>query len=321
MLALLYMAIYARMTRNNLLETLGEDYIRTARAKGLSERDVIFKHGLRASLTPIVTLFGLDVALLVGGAIITESRLQLQGLGWLAINGVRNQELPTVLGVVLLTAAAVAIMNLVVDIVYAFFDPRVRYCVTRGSLGEPSGFPGSQVVFSGVRSRHMSSETPLLDVRDLTVRFNTRDGVVQAVSDLSFTLHRGETLGVVGESGSGKSVSSLAIMGLLNPAYTDMSGEVRFEGKNLLGLKNDELRKVRGRDISMIFQDPFACLHPMYRVGRPDRRGRPRPREGVEQAGERARRRAARRRSASPMRAAAPATSRISSRAACGSAR
>ena len=87
MLALLYMAIYARMTRNNLLETLGEDYIRTARAKGLSEREVIFKHGLRASLTPIVTLFGLDVALLVGGAIITESVFNIQGLGWLAING------------------------------------------------------------------------------------------------------------------------------------------------------------------------------------------------------------------------------------------
>ena len=83
MLALLYMAIYARMTRNNLLETLGEDYIRTARAKGLSERQVIFKHGLRASLTPIVTMFGLDIALLVGGAIITESVFNLQGLGWL----------------------------------------------------------------------------------------------------------------------------------------------------------------------------------------------------------------------------------------------
>jgi peptide/nickel transport system permease protein len=126
-LALLYIAIYARMTRNNLLETLGEDYIRTARAKGLSERDVIFKHALRASLTPIVTLFGLDVALLVGGAIITESVFNLQGLGWLAITSALNQDLPTVLGVVLLTATAVAIMNLVVDIVYAFLDPRVRY--------------------------------------------------------------------------------------------------------------------------------------------------------------------------------------------------
>ncbi len=78
------MAIYARLTRNNLLETLGEDYIRTARAKGLSERKVILKHGLRASLTPIVTIFGLDIALLVGGAIITESVFNIQGLGWLA---------------------------------------------------------------------------------------------------------------------------------------------------------------------------------------------------------------------------------------------
>ena len=75
------------MTRDNLLETLGEDYIRTARAKGLSERQVIFKHGLRASLTPIVTMFGLDIALLVGGAVITESVFNIQGLGYLAING------------------------------------------------------------------------------------------------------------------------------------------------------------------------------------------------------------------------------------------
>jgi peptide/nickel transport system permease protein len=126
-LALLYMAIYARLTRNNLLETLGEDYIRTARAKGLSERTVIFKHGLRASLTPIVTIFGLDVALLVGGAIITESVFNFQGLGWLAFNGANTQDLPTVLGVVMCTAIAVAVMNLVVDIAYAFLDPRVRY--------------------------------------------------------------------------------------------------------------------------------------------------------------------------------------------------
>jgi peptide/nickel transport system permease protein len=126
-LAMLYAAFYARMTRNNLLETLGEDYIRTARAKGLSEREVIFKHGLRASLTPIVTMFGLDIALLVGGAVITESVFNIQGLGYLAINGALTQDLPTVLGVVLLAAVAVAVMNLIVDILYAFLDPRVRY--------------------------------------------------------------------------------------------------------------------------------------------------------------------------------------------------
>jgi peptide/nickel transport system ATP-binding protein len=107
----------------------------------------------------------------------------------------------------------------------------------------------------------------LLDVRNLTVRFRTRDGVVQAVSDLSFSVRRGETLGVVGESGSGKSVTSLAIMGLLNRATTDISGEILFEGTDLLKVPRDELRHVRGRDVSMIFQDPFACLHPMYRVG------------------------------------------------------
>src|SRR3954447_10905982 len=126
-LASLYAAFYARMTRNNLLETLGEDYIRTARAKGLSERGVIFKHGLRASLTPIVTMFGLDVALLVGGAVITESVFNIQGLGYLAINGATTQDLPTVLGVVLLAAVAVAVMDLIVDVLYAFIDPRVRY--------------------------------------------------------------------------------------------------------------------------------------------------------------------------------------------------
>jgi peptide/nickel transport system ATP-binding protein len=107
----------------------------------------------------------------------------------------------------------------------------------------------------------------LLDVRQLSVRFPTSDGVVQAVSDVSFTLRRGEILGVVGESGSGKSVTNLAIMGLLNRKRTRISGEVVFENRQLLQLPPDELRRVRGKDIAMIFQDPFACLHPMYRVG------------------------------------------------------
>ena len=126
-LALLFAATYARMTRNTLLETLGEDYIRTARAKGLSERTVIVHHALRASLIPIVTMFGMDVALLVGGAIITESVFNIQGLGWLAIDSTLNQDLPTVIGVVTLGAVAVVIMNVIVDIAYAFLDPRVRY--------------------------------------------------------------------------------------------------------------------------------------------------------------------------------------------------
>ena len=126
-LALLFAAIYARMVRGNLLDAMGEDYIRTARAKGLSERRVIFRHGLRASLAPIVTMFGLDIALLVGGAVITESVFNLDGLGFMAVDSVFRQDLPATLGVVLLATFAVVMMNLVVDILYAFLDPRVRY--------------------------------------------------------------------------------------------------------------------------------------------------------------------------------------------------
>jgi peptide/nickel transport system permease protein len=126
-LALLYAAIYARMVRGNLLDAMGEDFIRTARAKGLSESRVIFRHGLRASLAPVVTMFGLDIALLVGGAVITESVFNLDGLGFMAIDAVYRQDLPAVLGVVLLGTFAVVFMNLLVDIVYAFLDPRVRY--------------------------------------------------------------------------------------------------------------------------------------------------------------------------------------------------
>jgi peptide/nickel transport system permease protein len=126
-LALLYAAFYARMTRGNLLETMGEDYIRTARAKGLSERRVIFKHGLRASLTPIVTMFGMDVALLIGGAVITETVFNFQGLGAWAVSSVFQEDLPAVVGVVLISAVAVALFNLIVDVAYAYLDPRVRY--------------------------------------------------------------------------------------------------------------------------------------------------------------------------------------------------
>jgi peptide/nickel transport system ATP-binding protein len=105
----------------------------------------------------------------------------------------------------------------------------------------------------------------LLEVRELDVRFPTADGVVHAVDRLSFSLRRGETLGLVGESGSGKSVTNLALMGLIRGAQ--ISGEALFEGRDLLSLPANQLRDIRGKDIAMIFQDPFACLHPMYRVG------------------------------------------------------
>lgn len=126
-LSLLFAANYARMVRANLLETLGEDYIRTARAKGLSEAKVIGKHGLRSSLTPIVTMFGLDFGVLLGGAVVTETVFNMQGLGSLLVRSVYDGDLPVVLAVVVFAAFFVTFFNLVVDIVYAYLDPRVRY--------------------------------------------------------------------------------------------------------------------------------------------------------------------------------------------------
>ena len=113
----------------------------------------------------------------------------------------------------------------------------------------------------------MADREALLEVKDLQVHFPTGDGVVKAVDGLTFTVHRGETFGIVGESGSGKSVTCLTALGLTNRKAARISGEVRFMGRDLLTMEPDDLRAVRGKDLAMIFQDPFACLHPMYRVG------------------------------------------------------
>jgi peptide/nickel transport system permease protein len=125
-LALFFMAAYVRYTRAFVLESLSEDYIRTARAKGLPERTVLFKHGLRSALTPLVTLAGLDFATLLAGAIITESVFNYQGMGALAVKANNNQDLPVLIGLVIVGATAVIVMNIIVDILYAYIDPRVR---------------------------------------------------------------------------------------------------------------------------------------------------------------------------------------------------
>ena len=125
-LALITAATYSRLTRSALLETLGEDYIRTARAKGLSERRVIYRHALRSAMTPIITQFGIDLATVLGGAIITESVFGLPGLGRLVIQSIGTQDLPTVIGVVLVASMFIVVANIVVDAMYAVLDPRVR---------------------------------------------------------------------------------------------------------------------------------------------------------------------------------------------------
>ncbi len=126
-LALAFAANYARMSRANLIEKLSEDYIRTARAKGLSEGRVVIKHGLRSGLTPIVTMLGLDLGALMGGAIITETVFNIPGIGQYAVRSVFSGDFYAILDVTIIAAFFITIANLVVDVVYAFLDPRVRY--------------------------------------------------------------------------------------------------------------------------------------------------------------------------------------------------
>jgi peptide/nickel transport system permease protein len=126
-LALTYSAFYARIIRSSLIETMHEDFIRTARAKGAPENRVILHHGVRVAITPIVTLFGIDLGYLLGGAIIVEKVFNLQGVGQLGIDALSTNDFPAVMGVTVLAAVFIIVANLVVDILYAFLDPRIRY--------------------------------------------------------------------------------------------------------------------------------------------------------------------------------------------------
>jgi len=126
-LAASFAAFYARLLRSNLVAVMGEDYIRTARAKGLSERRVVWCHGVRAAITPIVTVLGLDIGVLLGGSILTESVFNIPGIGRYAFDAIQSADLPAIQGTVLFAAFFIVVANLVVDIAYAFLDPRVRY--------------------------------------------------------------------------------------------------------------------------------------------------------------------------------------------------
>jgi peptide/nickel transport system permease protein len=125
-LAFVYSALYARMTRAGMLETMSEDYIRTARAKGLRERTVVTRHGLRAALTPVITIFGMDFGLLLGGAVLTETVFSLPGVGQYAVQAITDNDLPKVMAVTTLAAFFIVVASLVVDLLYAVVDPRVR---------------------------------------------------------------------------------------------------------------------------------------------------------------------------------------------------
>ncbi|HET9828613.1 MAG TPA: ABC transporter permease [Nocardioidaceae bacterium] len=125
-LALVLAATYTRLTRGSMLAVLGEDYIRTARSKGISESRVVLRHGLRSALTPVVTQFGIDLGQLIGGVVVTETVFSLPGIGKTNIDALTRQDLPVIVGTVMLASAAVVVANILVDVGYAFLDPRVR---------------------------------------------------------------------------------------------------------------------------------------------------------------------------------------------------
>ncbi|MEQ7125826.1 ABC transporter permease [Actinopolymorpha sp. B11F2] len=125
-LALVLAATYTRLTRGSMLDVMDEDYIRTARSKGLRERRVIYRHGLRSALTPVVTQFGIDLGQLVGGVIVTETVFSIDGLGKTAIDAITQQDRPVIIGIVMFAAVAVVVANVLVDLAYAVLDPRVR---------------------------------------------------------------------------------------------------------------------------------------------------------------------------------------------------
>ena len=125
-LAVLFSAQYVRITRNNMIETFSEDFMRTARAKGLTRRKIVFKHGVRAGITPIITMLGLDLGALLGGAVLTEQIFSVPGLGFTAVKAATSGDLPVTMAITMLAAFFIILFNVLVDIAYAFIDPRVK---------------------------------------------------------------------------------------------------------------------------------------------------------------------------------------------------
>ena len=201
-LSVLYIGIYARVLRASLVESQEEDFVRTARAKGLTERRVMLRHSLRMSMVAFISLFGLDFGALVGGAaLLTEVVFGLNGVGKLTYDSLQNLDLPVIMATVMYAAFFVVLVE-------RARRPRLR-------LARPAGAHCLR-----------PARTPLLEVRDLSVAFRTEEGLVRAVDGVSLSVAPGEVVGIVGESGSGKTVSMLAVMRLIRDPNAVIEGHV-----------------------------------------------------------------------------------------------
>ncbi len=239
---MLFIGFYSRVLRGSILDTMSEDYVRTARAKGLSERRVLVQHILRMSLLPIISLWGLDLAQVIGGgAILTESVYNLHGVGQLAATAIGNFDTVTLLSIVMLTALAVVVLSALVDILYAVLDPRIRLAMSDAAAATIDEL---KVSFAHRRGRRPRRRRRLVHRRP---RRGRRD-------------RRRVRLGQVGHRHDADGPDPRAQRARSRAAPT-------LDGKELLTASDAELRKIRGNDIAMIFQDPMSSLNPVYRVG------------------------------------------------------
>ena len=242
-LSVLYIGVYARVLRSSLIEAQEEDYVRTARAKGLSERRILLRHALRRSLIAFVSLFGLDFGALVGGgALLTEVVFGLQGVGKLTFDSLQNLDLPVIMGTVMYAAF------------FVVAGQRRRRPAVR--LARPAGAPC-------LRRRTAAPARGPRPARLVPHRGGARARRRRA---LALASRQGEVLGIVGESGSGKSVSMLSVMRLIRDPNAVVEGEVllpRPRSDDALAAR-DAVR-CAGAEIAMIFQDPMTALTPVYR--------------------------------------------------------
>ncbi len=273
---------------------------------------MVYRHGLRSALVPVVTIFGIDLGLLLAGTLFTERIFEIQGIGLWGLRGVYALDLPVVSATALFTAIIMVSCNLIVDIVYSALDPRVRLLVTATPLSSTS------VERSGTT---VSDSDPYLVVEDLSVEFPTPDGPLRAVNGVSYSLSLGKTLGIVGESGSGKSVSSMAVLGLHDPQRSKVAGSIRVGGQEIVGLAEPAMRKLRGKHRLDDLPGRAGRPAPVLPGRRPAGRGVLRAPPGVPpSATPGAGRSRCSTGSASRSPTAASTTTRTSSPAACGSA-